>query len=78
MPSTRVPFGFVLNEIIDTVRGSDDARRLGADLTQTANDYPEHVIYVKLPDGSMVLGYDVEAEYLTDGSVVYNLILRAE
>lgn len=62
--------------IVDNVRGSDDARELGRDLSQTAEDYRGHVLYVKLPDGSNVFGYDIQAETLTDGSVVFNLLLR--
>jgi hypothetical protein len=75
---TWAGLGFNSKRVVDDVRGSDDARELGRDLTQTADDYRGHVVYVKLPDGSQVFGYDVEAETLTDGSVVYNLILRAE
>ena len=65
------------NWIVDTARGYDDARELGEGLLQTARDYSGHVVYVKLPDGSKVFGYDVEEETLSDDSVVYNLILRA-
>jgi hypothetical protein len=64
-------------QIIDTMRGCDDASELGGALIQTAVDYLGHVVYAKLPDGSTVFGYDVEAETLSDGSIVYNLLLRA-
>lgn len=66
-----------MKKVVDTVRGSDDARELGRDLSQTATDYNSHVVYVKLPDGSIVFGYDVEEETLSDGSIVYNLLLRS-
>jgi len=64
--------------IVDTMRGCDDADDLGSVLTVTAIDYSGHVVYVKLPDGSIVFGYDIEEETLSDGSVVYNLLLRAK
>ena len=70
--------GYTSKQIVDTERCRDNARELGEALSQTARDYAGHVVSVRLPDGSEVFGYDIEAETLTDGSVVYNLILRAE
>ena len=72
-------FGFTSTEIIEQVRDLNDAGQLARALTTTGDENPDQpVIYVKLPDGSVVHGYDIEAETLTDGSVVYNIVLRAE
>jgi hypothetical protein len=63
--------------IVGAVPECDDAEALGAALTRTATDYSGHVVYVKLWGGAIVFGYDVEEETLSDGSIVYNVLLRA-
>lgn len=65
------------NRIVDTMRGCHEARDLGQAMDWTARSYPGNVVYVKLPDGQVVFGYDIEEETLSDGSLVYNLLLRA-
>lgn len=67
-----------MKQVIDTMRGCDNAAELGKELSLTAKDYGSHVVYVKLPDGSTVFGYDVEEETLSDGSKVYNLLLKGD
>jgi hypothetical protein len=67
----------VTRRIVDTVRGIGDADEL-ADALIAMDHLPGHVVYVKLPDGAIVFGYDIEEETLSDGSIVYNLLLRAK
>ena len=64
-------------KIVDTARDLADASSLARRLAITASDFPRDVVYVKLPDGSIVHGFDVEEETLTDGSKAMNVVLKA-
>ena len=77
MTLATTPLGFTSKQNIHTVNVFDFAREFGEALINTADEYWQHRLCIKLPDGSIVTGYAVEAETLTDGSLVFNLILRA-
>lgn len=64
-------------DIVDSVACISNANRLATCLILTTDKYRQDVLYVKLPDGSLVSGFDVEREVLSDGSVAFNIILRS-
>jgi len=64
-------------QIIHTLRHCYDASDLAEALSMAIQVYSGHVLHVKMPDGSLVSGYDVEEETLSDNSKVYNLLLRS-
>ena len=65
------------NEILELTRFSD-----AAELATFINDWrasvPGQVVYIKSENGSILNVATLEAETLTDGSIVYNIILRAK
>ena len=63
--------------IVDVIEGCNDAIDIALDMNTTSKQYSNNVLYVLLPDGSKVTGYYVQEETLSDGSLVYNLLLQS-
>jgi hypothetical protein len=63
--------------IVNAYTEVDTAQGLGMSLLNAVGCYSGHILYVELPDGRLVTSFDVEEETLSDGSKVYNIILRA-